>query len=293
MDIDKDGLIDSNEFADALKTSFGMDFLTRLVFFLCTPVRVTGCVSVSICFRLSVGVCSFTFCQSVSQSVRGRGLESWPLMPNCECFSVHLWQQIVGVCTNSKPLKSMQSFAVLLCCAVLCCAVLCYAMPCCGVVWCAVLWCADGAVTRRQWPGCLPTGTGKREGCVCCARDVCGCVFLGGKRGYAVVPAAVAAAGPMRRGGGGGARAPALAAARGRGSIPRRGALVALPARHAPPPSARVPRTLGLISSAAFLPCRSKASCYSRASRTWQGIPRKAGHPALGRASRTGQGIRH
>jgi Ca2+-binding EF-hand superfamily protein len=30
MDIDKDGLIDSNEFADALKTSFGMDFLTRL-----------------------------------------------------------------------------------------------------------------------------------------------------------------------------------------------------------------------------------------------------------------------
>ena len=26
--------------------------------------------------------------------------------------------------------------------------------------------CAEGAVTKRQWPGCLPTGTGKREGCV-------------------------------------------------------------------------------------------------------------------------------
>ena len=38
----------------------------------------------------------------------------------------------------------------------------------CGVVlvWCGVVWCAEGAVTRTQWPGCLPTGTGKREGCV-------------------------------------------------------------------------------------------------------------------------------
>ena len=36
----------------------------------------------------------------------------------------------------------------------------------CSVVWCGVVWCAKGAVTRRQWPGCLPTGTGKREGCV-------------------------------------------------------------------------------------------------------------------------------
>ena len=31
---------------------------------------------------------------------------------------------------------------------------------------CGVVCCAEGAVTRRQWPGCLPTGTGKREGCV-------------------------------------------------------------------------------------------------------------------------------
>ena len=29
-----------------------------------------------------------------------------------------------------------------------------------------VVWCAEGTVTRRQWPRCLPTGTGKREGCV-------------------------------------------------------------------------------------------------------------------------------
>ena len=43
----------------------------------------------------------------------------------------------------------------------------------CGVVWCGVVWYAEGAVTRRQWPGCLPTGTGKRAGlCVLCARRV-------------------------------------------------------------------------------------------------------------------------
>ena len=45
-----------------------------------------------------------------------------------------------------------------------------------GVVWCGVVWCAEGAVTRRQWPGCLPTGTGKRAGlCVLCARRVYVC----------------------------------------------------------------------------------------------------------------------
>ena len=39
-----------------------------------------------------------------------------------------------------------------------------------GPVFCGVVWCAEGAVTRRQWPGCLPTGTGKRAGlCVWCA----------------------------------------------------------------------------------------------------------------------------
>ena len=55
-----------------------------------------------------------------------------------------------------------------LCCAVLCCAVLCCVVLGlrCVVLCCVVLYCAEGAVTRRQWPGCLPTGTGKREGCV-------------------------------------------------------------------------------------------------------------------------------
>ena len=36
-----------------------------------------------------------------------------------------------------------------------------------------VVWCAEGAITKWQRPGCLPTGTGKRAGlCVCCARCV-------------------------------------------------------------------------------------------------------------------------
>ena len=54
---------------------------------------------------------------------------------------------------------------------------------CCVVLRCVALCCAEGAVTRRQWPGCLPAGTGKREGCVCSARAVCKCVVIGGKRG--------------------------------------------------------------------------------------------------------------
>ena len=62
---------------------------------------------------------------------------------------------------------------VVLCCVVLCCVVLCRVVLCCVVLCCVVLRCAEGAVTRRQWPGCLPTGTGKREGCVCCVRAVC------------------------------------------------------------------------------------------------------------------------
>ena len=38
---------------------------------------------------------------------------------------------------------------------------------------CVVLCCAEGAVTKRQRPGCLPTGKGKRAGlCVLCAHCV-------------------------------------------------------------------------------------------------------------------------
>ena len=56
---------------------------------------------------------------------------------------------------------------VVVCCVVLCCVVLC-----------VVVWCAEGAITKWQRPGCLPTGTGKRAGlCVlCCVRAVCKCV---------------------------------------------------------------------------------------------------------------------
>ena len=56
-------------------------------------------------------------------------------------------------------------------CGVVWCGVVWCGVVWCGVVWCGVVWCAEGAVTRRQWPGCLPTGTGKRAGlCVLCAR---------------------------------------------------------------------------------------------------------------------------
>ena len=98
----------------------------------------------------------------------------------------------------------------MLCCAVLCCAVMycgmvwcgvrcgtvpCHAVPCgvwrglmsrgvrcdavgCSVMWCGVVWCAEGAVTKRQWPGWSCTReNASREGCVskhalrvvCCA----------------------------------------------------------------------------------------------------------------------------
>ena len=69
------------------------------------------------------------------------------------------------------------------CCGVVWCgAVWCGAVRC-GVVRCGVVWCAEGAVTRRQWPGCLITGTSKREGCVFGARAVCTSVVIGGERG--------------------------------------------------------------------------------------------------------------
>ena len=58
-------------------------------------------------------------------------------------------------------------------CGVVWCGVVWCGVVWCGVVWCGVVWCAEGAVTKRQRPGCLPTGTGKRAGlCVLCARCV-------------------------------------------------------------------------------------------------------------------------
>ena len=63
---------------------------------------------------------------------------------------------------------------VVLCCVVLCCVVLCCVVLCCVVLCCVVLYCiVPKALSKRQWPGCLPTGTGKREGCVSkCTRCV-------------------------------------------------------------------------------------------------------------------------
>ena len=62
------------------------------------------------------------------------------------------------------------------CCGVVCCGVVWCGVVWCGVVWCGVVWCAEGVVTRRQWPGCLPTGTRKRVGLsVLCARRVYVC----------------------------------------------------------------------------------------------------------------------
>ena len=54
-------------------------------------------------------------------------------------------------------------------CGVVWCGVVWCGVVWCGVVWCGavrcgVVWCAEGAVTGRKWPGCLPTGTGKRAG---------------------------------------------------------------------------------------------------------------------------------
>ena len=58
-------------------------------------------------------------------------------------------------------------------CGVVWCGVVWCGVVWCGVVWCGVVWCAEGAVTKRQWPGCLPKGKGKRAGlCVLCARCV-------------------------------------------------------------------------------------------------------------------------
>ena len=73
-------------------------------------------------------------------------------------------------------------------CGVVWCGMVWCGVVWCGVVWCGVVWCAEGAVTRRQCPGCLPTGTRKREAyvswCAPCdsvllySRDLC-CVALG------------------------------------------------------------------------------------------------------------------
>ena len=69
---------------------------------------------------------------------------------------------------------------VMLCSSVICChrlkrGMLCCLVLCCGAEACrVVLWCAEGAVTKGQRPGCLPTGTGKR---LYCGVVYCGVVW--------------------------------------------------------------------------------------------------------------------
>ena len=81
----------------------------------------------------------------------------------------------VGVCDNQGCCRVDQGvvWCGVVWCGVVWCGVVWCGVVWCGVVWCGVVWCAEGAVTRRQWPGCLPTGTGKQAGlCVLCARCV-------------------------------------------------------------------------------------------------------------------------
>ena len=68
-------------------------------------------------------------------------------------------------------------------CGVVWCGLVWCGVVWCGVVWCGMVWCAEGAIARRQWPACLPTGTSPQEGCVSSTSGVCKCLVIGGKRG--------------------------------------------------------------------------------------------------------------
>ena len=66
-------------------------------------------------------------------------------------------------------------------CHVVWCGVVWCCVVWCGVVCCGVVWCAEGAVTRRQRPGCLPMVIGKRVGlCVLRAGSVLVCFCIAG-----------------------------------------------------------------------------------------------------------------
>ena len=80
-----------------------------------------------------------------------------------------------GFAPGTQPVSRAGEYSAR--CGVVWCGVVWCGVVWCGVVWCGVVWCAEGVVTRRQWPGCLPTGTGKGEGCVSkCA--LCASVLL-------------------------------------------------------------------------------------------------------------------
>ena len=72
-------------------------------------------------------------------------------------------------------------------CGVVWCGVVWYGMVWCavvqgGVVWCGVVWCAKGAVTKRQWPGCLAYGHSKTGRGVCMRVLYVVCTHLHGGR---------------------------------------------------------------------------------------------------------------
>ena len=94
-----------------------------------------------------------------------------------------LWAQFMVALGTPCCSACWCSCGVVWCGAVRCGVVWC-GVVWCGVVWCGVVWCAEGAVTRRQRPGCLPTGTGKRAGlCLLRARRVYVCRSWRGEGG--------------------------------------------------------------------------------------------------------------
>ena len=137
--------------------------LCRVLYF-AVPCRVLSFRVVSCCAVLCCAVlCCVVWCGVVWCGV------VWCGAVRCgavRCGAVRCGVVWCGAVRCGVVLCCVVLCCVVLCCVVLCCVVLCCVVLCCVVLCCVVLCCAEGAVTRRQWPGCLPTGTGKREGCV-------------------------------------------------------------------------------------------------------------------------------
>ena len=89
--------------------------------------------------------------------------------PRCAvlCCAVVVWCTCVVLFVWSVPFLAP---GALLRSCVLCCFLWCSAVCCCAAL--LSVWCAEGAVTKGQRPGCLPTGTGKRAG-LCVLRAPC------------------------------------------------------------------------------------------------------------------------
>ena len=178
---------------------------------------------------------------------------------------LHLRLLVHGAWPNDGQCCVVLCCVVLRCaalgCVVLCCVVvLCVVLPCVGL---CVVWCAKGATTRQR-PGCLPTGPGEWESCVCCARAVRVCLPQR-KAGVSTGPRCSALWWQLRVLCGGGARAPApVVARRGGGLQPSPWSVSGASCTPCPPPLwSTHHRALGRISSAALL--------------LWQGILQQQG----------------